>query len=420
VSILLLHPYLNHTTDTSCRGLLNSFGAFQTYYETVLLTSSTASAISWIGSVQIFCFMAIAILVGPLYDAGYCRALILTGAGFITVGFMLTSISTTYWQILLAQGICVGLGTCCISVPSIAVVPMYFKKRRALAMSTATLGSGLGATIHPLIFQSLTRTAGFGWAVRVIGFIALVMCGFAFMVIRPRTNPKSAWREGGFSMRWFCDASAFRERPFIIFSVAIFFNNLAFFQPSFYLESYALEHGMRGHDLTRYLLSIMNASSIPGRIIASLIADKVGALDTFAVICAFSSASIFYWISVSNVAGNIAFPVLYGFFSGGVVALASVVITYITPDMSRLGTRLGMISILKGIASLIGPPISGALLGATGNYLGVQLFSALGMMLTALFSGALRVDIARVDHRASPDQSIVENGERQDQGNESK
>lgn len=177
---------------------------------------------------------------------------------------------------------------------------------------------------------------------------------------------------------------------------------------------------MRGHDLTRYLLSIMNASSIPGRIIASLIADKVGALDTFAVICAFSSASIFYWISVSNVAGNIAFPVLYGFFSGGVVALASVVITYITPDMSRLGTRLGMISILKGIASLIGPPISGALLGATGNYLGVQLFSALGMMLTALFSGALRVDIARVDHRASPDQSIVENGERQDQGNESK
>ena len=83
------------------------------------------------------------------------------------------------------------------------------------------------------------------------------------------------------------------------------------------------------------------------------------------------------------------------------VALASVVITYITPDMSRLGTRLGMVSIIKGIASLIGPPISCALLGATGSYLGIQLFSAFGIMLTALFSVVLRVDIARSELKGS-------------------
>lgn len=345
--------------------------------------------------------MAVAIVIGPLYDAGYCRSLIFTGAFFISAGFMLTSISTAYWHILLSHGLCVGLGTCCISVPSIAVVPMYFTKRRALAMASATLGSGFGATIYPLIFQSLSRSVGFGWAVRVIGFIALVMCCFAAVVIRPRTDEKPAWRDGGVSIKWFYDASAFKERSFLLYSTAIFFMNLAFFQPNFYLEGYAMANGMRGNNLTRYLLSIMNASSIPGRIVSSLIADKVGALDTFAVICALSSTSIFYWISVSNVAGNIAFPVLYGFFSGGVVALANVVITYITPDMGRLGTRLGMASMVKGVASLIGPPISGALLGATGEYLGVQLFSALGIMLTALFSAILRLDLARTELKAS-------------------
>lgn len=339
--------------------------------------------------------MAITIVMGPLFDAGYCRALIITGAVLISIGFMLTSISTQYWQILLSQGLCVGLGTSCIAAPSIAVVPTYFTKRRALAMATATLGSGFGATIYPLIFQSLSRKAGFGRAVRAIGFIALFMCCFAAVVIRPRTSPMPAWRRDGFSVKWFYDATAFKERPFLLYSVGIFFNNLAFFQPSFYLEGYAMHHGMRGHNLTPYLLSMMNASSIPGRIVSSLIADKAGAIDTFAVVCAFSSAVIFYWISVSNVAGNIAFPVLYGFFSGGVVALASVVITYITPDMGRLGTRLGMVSLIKGIASLVGPPISGALLGATDSYLGIQLFSAFGMMLTALFSVVLRIDVAR-------------------------
>ncbi|GME42261.1 mfs monocarboxylate transporter [Neofusicoccum parvum] len=38
--------YWNHL------GLLNSFGAFQTYYEDHLLKDSSPSAISWIGSIQ--------------------------------------------------------------------------------------------------------------------------------------------------------------------------------------------------------------------------------------------------------------------------------------------------------------------------------------------------------------------------------
>lgn len=132
-----------------------------------------------------------------------------------------------------------------------------------------------------------------------------------------------------------------------------------------------------------------------------MIADRVGPLDTYAVVCAFSSASIFYWTSVSNAAGNIAFAVLYGFFSGGVVSLAFVVITAITPDLNRLGTRLGMVSILKGIGSLIGPPISGAIVKSTGQYLGVQLFSAFGIMITAVLSVCMRLVIARRDMRAA-------------------
>lgn len=89
---------------------------------------------------------------------------------------------------------------------------------------------------------------------------------------------------------------------------------------------------------------------------------------------------------MTNTAGNVAFSVLYGFFSGGVVSLAPVVLTQITSDLNLLGTRLGMVSVLKGIGSLIGPPISGALLKSTGNYLGLQLFAGLSLMVTALFS----------------------------------
>lgn len=361
-----------------------------------LLKGTSPSTISWIGSVQTFCFMTIAVIMGPIFDMGYCRPLIIVGALLEIVGFMLTSISTKFWQILLAQGICVGLGTCCLSIPSMAIVPLYFSKRRALAMATATVGSGIGAALYPLMFQRLQRQIGFGWTMRIIGFLSFTMCLFAFAVLKPKKNPeKPTWQLGGISWRWFIDLSAFKERSFLMFCAAAFFNNLAFFNQSYYLQGYALTHGMAGMQLTAYLLSIMNFSTIPGRLIPSYIADKVGTLDTYTVVVTLSSATIFYWISVVNTAGNIAFAVMWGLFSGGVVALSNVVLTGITPDLSRLGTRLGMVSILKGLGSLIGPPISGAILDATGGYLGVQLFSAASMLTCGFLMLLLRLMLAR-------------------------
>ncbi|KAL1638032.1 hypothetical protein SLS58_009053 [Diplodia intermedia] len=379
--------YFNHL------GLLNSFGVFQTYYENHL-NDASPSAISWIGSVQVFCLMSISVFVGPLYDAGHCKALLLTGTFLVTFGFMMTSICEAYWQILLAQGICMGLGTCCLQIPSIAVVPRYFVKRRARAMALATVGSSLGATIYPLMFQNLQPRIGFGWTVRIMGFICFALCSFAIVVIRPRQADANAPKKR-LSPRKFIDSTALKEPTYIIYTIAIFFSNVAYFEPIFYLQSYALEHGMRNQNLASYLLSILNASSIPGRIVPSFVADWIGSLRCYIMISALSGASILYWISVTNTAGNVAFSVLYGFFSGGVVSLAPVVLTHITPDLGLLGTRLGMVSVLKGIGSLIGPPISGALLNATGNYVGLQLFAGLSLIVTAFFSIVLYYIIHR-------------------------
>ncbi|KAL7794214.1 major facilitator superfamily domain-containing protein [Trichoderma ceciliae] len=390
--------YFNHL------GLLNSFGVFQSFYETDLLRDSSPSAISWIGSIQVFCLMSVGAVIGPLYDAGHCRALLVVGTLLVTLGFVFTSVSTRYWQIFLAQGVCLGLGTCCLSIPSIAIVPAYFKKHRARAMGLATVGSGLGATLYPLMFQKMRPEIGFGWTMRAMGFMAFSMCTLALVIIRPRVaHKKPQWQQSGLSIHWFWDSSALRERTYLLYCVAIFFNNLSFFNPPYYLQSYALLHGLQGHTLAAYLLPILNAASIPGRIIPSFVADKVGSLDTFVVVCALSSASVFYWISVTNAAGNIAFAVLYGFWSGSVVSLGSVVLTSITPDMSRLGTRLGMVSIIKGIGSLIGPPISGVILNSTGKYIGIQLFAACGIMLTSLVSLVLRLVIARAFFKSIKD-----------------
>jgi len=391
-------------TLTSPSGLLNIYGIFQTYYENELLRDSSPSAIAWIGSAQSFCLMSVGVFIGPLYDAGYMRSLLVAGTLLVTLGFMMTSICYEYWQVLLAQGVCVGLGTSCLSIPMIALVPLYFTTRRARAMAIATVGSSLGATLYPLMFQGLQPRIGFGWTLRLFGCVSCAMCCFALAVMRPRYKPgrsqptpaePSAEKGRLVRLRTFIRGAALGETTYIIYCVAVFFSNVGYFEPIFYLEGYALRNGLRGEALAAYLLAILNASSVPGRIALSFVADRVGALTTYTIISALSGASMLYWISVSNAGGNVAFAVLYGIFSGGVVSLAPVVLAQITPDLSRLGTRLGVVSILKGIGSLGGPPIAGAILDATNSYLGVQLFGGFALLLTASFSSFLWVVLRR-------------------------
>ena len=93
---------------------------------------------------QGFLLLMIGVVTGPIYDAGHFQALIRTGSFLVVFGMMMTSLCTQYWQVMLAQGVCIGLGSGCIFVPSFALLPQYFTKRRALATGFAVSGSSVG------------------------------------------------------------------------------------------------------------------------------------------------------------------------------------------------------------------------------------------------------------------------------------
>ena len=88
--------------------------------------------------------IGLGILVGPLYDKGYLRSLVGVGAALVTVGMVMTGLCGGYWQLVLAQGVVVGLGSGCLFLPSIAVLPQWFVKRRALATGVGSSGSAVG------------------------------------------------------------------------------------------------------------------------------------------------------------------------------------------------------------------------------------------------------------------------------------
>ena len=126
------------------RGLVLSFGVFQSFYLTHFLRDDSPSRISWIGTTEFFCLIAIGIFTGPLHDRGYHNALVCVSCAIIIFAIMMLSLSTKYYQIMLTQGVCLGIGSGMILVPALTLVANSFTTKRALAVSLVTAGSSIG------------------------------------------------------------------------------------------------------------------------------------------------------------------------------------------------------------------------------------------------------------------------------------
>lgn len=125
-------------------GPSTSAGAFQDFYQRDLLSEYSPSAISWIGTVSATFLISVGVLTGPLFDRGYVRHIMVLGSFMVVFGQMMLSLSTKYYQVMLSQGFCVGIGAGLIYVPAIAMVNAQFTTKRAVAMGLTTSGASLG------------------------------------------------------------------------------------------------------------------------------------------------------------------------------------------------------------------------------------------------------------------------------------
>lgn len=217
---------MGHLVIFNSWGYVSSFGIFQSHYTTTL--NVTPSAISWIGSLQLFLIYFVGTFSGRALDAGYYRTVLVCGSSLQILAVFMTSISSRYWQLFIAQGICKGLGDGLIFCPTVALVATYFSKRRASAMACAASGGATGGMIFPLIAQQLLPRLGFASTVRVMGFVILFNSVIAISLARVRLPA----RQTGPLVEW----SAFKERRYALFCVAMFFNVWALFFAYFYVS----------------------------------------------------------------------------------------------------------------------------------------------------------------------------------------
>jgi len=250
-------------------GLLSSYGTYQSYDETTLLRDASTNAIAWIGTVEALLLILGGVVTGPIYDAGYVREMICAGTVLTVFGVMMLSLATEYYQIMLTQGVAVGIGSGIVYPPSITLVAATFgSKYRGLAVSFATCGTTIGGIVFPILLDHLLPSLGFAWATRVLGFMTLVIFLAGLALILPGI-PDTKTHETE-TRRRLVDLGALTEPVFVIMCLGIFFLWIAYWVPFFLIPTYA-EFGLgASSSLAFYLLVVANASGIPGRLLAVL------------------------------------------------------------------------------------------------------------------------------------------------------
>lgn len=212
-SIAWTQAVMAHFVIINTWGTVNSFGIFQSFYRTFL--SRDPSDISWIGSMQVFFLFVIGVLTGRLTDAGFFRPVFAIGSALVVLGSLMASFATEYWQLFLSQGVCIGLGMGCLFCPVMAVLSTYFKRKRNLAIGIAISGSATGGMIYPSMVRQLLPQIGFSWTMRAMALVQLVTLLVATIFMRPRLGPR---RSGPL-----VELSAFREKPYTLFTIGMFF-----------------------------------------------------------------------------------------------------------------------------------------------------------------------------------------------------
>ena len=162
---------------------------------------------------------------GRALDAGLFRPTIIIGIAFQIVGIFTMSFAKNYWQLLLTKGICTGVGGGIFFVPVMGLTSTYFAKRRGMALGIVTSGNSFGGIVYPIVVRQLLDKVGFGWTVRVLGFINVVSLAVVIAFMKPRLPPRKVGP--------LIDPDAFRDLPYIIHVLGI-----CFLMPTVYFVFY--------------------------------------------------------------------------------------------------------------------------------------------------------------------------------------
>lgn len=133
--------------------------------------------------------------------------------------------------------------------------------------------------------------------------------------------------------------SAVKDVAYSFLVIGATLAGIGLYLPVSYCVTFAIDHGIP-ENLAFYSLSVLNGTSIIGRLGPGLIAHWFGPVNLFFFFTFTSGITLFCWIAVSNTAGLYVYNVFFGILSGAYVACFPAATASLTKDPKEIGLRV--------------------------------------------------------------------------------
>ncbi|KAJ1128669.1 hypothetical protein NDU88_007044 [Pleurodeles waltl] len=346
---------------------------------------------AWISSILLAMLYGTGPLCSVCVNRFGCRPVMMVGGIFASAGMVLASFCTSIIQIYLTVGVITGLGLALNFQPSLIMLNRYFDKRRPLANGLAAAGSPVFlCTLSPL-GQLLEYHYGWRGGFLILGGLLLNCCACGALM-RPLVPPKTLEDKKEDKVaekkppRKLLDFSVFKDRGFVIYTIAASIMVLGLFVPPVFVVSYAKDMGIQDTKAA-FLLSILGFVDIFARPACGMIAGlqwvRPRCVYLFSFAMLFNGCTDLISSMAESYGGLVAFCIFFGISYGMVGALQFEVLMTIV-GTKRFSSAIGLVLLAEACAVLVGPPSAGKVRDATGKYFFVFIIAGTEVVTSAL------------------------------------
>jgi MFS family permease len=361
-------------------GVLYSFGAFLIPIAREFGAGRGQTSILF--GLTAFCNFLLGAVSGALSDRFGPRRVVLAGALAMGGGLFLTAVVPALWLAYVTYGLGVGVGVACGNIPMVATVGGWFDRRRSLALGVAGVGIGMGTLTGAPLAAVLIDRVGWRQTEAAFGVCSVLLLAACALVAR---RPPGPARRAPL-------VTVVRSRWFVLMYLSSLLTAFALFVAFVHIAPYAVKLGVPPVAAAA-LVGVIGVGGILGRPVLGWVGQRLRPVRTFQLCVALVGLSFVVWYVAPGYPALVAFALVLGLGYGGWAALIPSVMAELF-GVAGLGASIGALSTSAGVGALVGPPLAGFLVDATGGYrlailAAVALAIAAGLLVAPLPAGDL-------------------------------
>ncbi len=308
------------------------------------------------------------IVSGRFADKYHPRPVVLAGAILGGAGMALSGLINNIFQFQTTMFIA-GLGAGVTwAVPTSLVQRWFANRRRAgLALSLVTCGGGVGAFLYPPFISWLITSYGWREAYLIKGAMLLVVTGAGALLMKNVAETPAVKAANQVNTSFVSSLKTmFANRSFIAILFAMIAGAMIIQSVSSQLIAFATDEGVSAV-AAAFAISVIGAVSIPGRLIAGVIADRLGWRIVYLLsLCAMGGALIILILYKGEI-GLFVFVAAYGFAHGLRMPSGAGVLGEFF-GTKQLGMLIGLTSAVSQMVAVTAPYLCGFVYDTTGHY----------------------------------------------------